>query len=470
MSIEKRTRRAGTFRDSNARLACGRLLLAVGALGAALPLRAEEEEAHAGTLQAWEMYGSVRLESAYWQRYKWYEYREVDTDKDNVKDSIFLLDSLPSTRLQNGLQNNSYFGVRGKGEKFGYGFEMGLGAFVQGVGLDGQSWDERSLTQNRRQSTLLRKIYGDWYINKHVSLRIGQDWTPANFFISNQVFNSDAGLGYSGILYTGRRPLVKLSLADARYSVGWKAEGALIKPDALPLPGNSFGTSNGYLQKTEEKLPKFEFSGEFGYRGGIFDAKTKLVAGLSRYDAVIYKEDEPSAPKDVRATVNSHLYGAFVDVRIWKLGAAFTYSAGKNLSSYGVWQGNPDASLNDPSMRMFFPTYAVLDSGGVPRMSDATSRQGGVVLSAYALPWLTWEAGAGLIKADHEDPTVKSSRVLNAFDRKAYYTNLQFTVADGHFLIVPEFSFSDFGGFKKSRTEEAGGQWYSYGLKLELDI
>ncbi len=132
--------------------------------------------------------------------------------------------------------------------------------------------------------------------------------------------------------------------------------------------------------------------------------------------------------------------------------------------------GNPEASLNDPSMKMFFPSYTVLDTTGVARMADADTRQGGLVLSLYALPWLTWEAGGGLIKADHADPTVRSMGVLNAFDRRAYYTNIQLSVADGHFLIVPEISFSDFGGFKKSRTEEAGGQWYSYGLKLELDI
>jgi hypothetical protein len=440
-------------------------------LSAPAPMRGEEAEAHAGTLKAWEIYGSVRMENAYWQRYKWYEYRGgADRDGDGVVDSLFTLDTLPSTRLQSGLQNNSYFGVRGKGEKFGYGFEMGLGLFIQGVGLEGQTWDERNFSQNKRQSTLLRKIYGDWYINDRATLRIGQDWTPANFFISNQSFNSDAGLGYSGILYTGRRPLIKVSLGDDRASLAWKTEAALVRPDAAPLPGNSFGTSNGYLQQTEEKLPKFELAGELGYRRGSLEAKTKIVGGISRYDAVIYKEDEPTLKKDLRATIKSDLLGAYVDLRVWKLGAAFTYARGGNLASYGVWLGNPDASLNDPSMKMFYPSFSVMDSSGVAKMANATARLGGLVVSCYAFPWLTWEAGAGMVEADHEDPSIKSMRVLNAFERKAFYTNLQLTVANGHFLIVPEISYSDFGGFKKSRTQEAGGRWYSYGLKLELDV
>src|SRR3989338_8745779 len=110
----------------------------------------------------------------------------------------------------------------------------------------------------------MRKIYGDWYINQYATLRIGQDWNIANFFISNQVFNSDAGLGYSGILYTGRKPQLKLSVGGKYLeAMSWKAQAAIIKEDVYNLP-SSFGVS-GYLGTTEEKLPKFEFGGEVGY-------------------------------------------------------------------------------------------------------------------------------------------------------------------------------------------------------------
>ena len=290
------------------------LLLVVTSLRLA-DVRAEEQEAHTGTLKNWELYGSVRMEGAYWQRYKWYEHLDPLTaariNYDSLKSEGFivskggmdsvLLDTLPVTQLRMGLQNNSYFGVRGKGDRFGFCFEMGLGAFLQDVGLLGtQQSDisELSLSSSKRQSTVLRKVYGDWYILKdrgkgidYLTLRIGQDWNIANFFPSGQVFNSDAGLGYSGILYTGRKPQVKLSLGNKEHtSVPWNIQAAVIKQDLYTVP--NYGT-NGYLQKTEEELPKFEFGGQ-----EHFYLETQASLALPGMSGFMAKSYESALKKD----------------------------------------------------------------------------------------------------------------------------------------------------------------------------
>ena len=454
----------------------------------AFQIAAEEQEAHKGTLQNWEMYGSVRVAGEQRKRYKWYNKLDslsasrINLKKWDVGSDSVLLDTLPITSLRMGLQNNSYFGVRGKGEKFGFGFEMGLAAFVQEVGLEGTNQSDissLSLSQNVRQSTMLRKIYGDWFINDFVSFRIGQDWNIANFFISNQIFDSDAGLGYCGILYTGRKPQVKLTVGSKREVLDWKVETAVVKQDINAFPGTSFSATNGYLQKTEEKLPKFEIGGELSYRvSTLAEAKIKVVGGLTQYDVMVYKEDDLSRANNLRAPIKSNLLGVRADLKVWKASLGFAYAQFKNPASYGVWVGNPNASLGDPGMVMFFPTYSQIDTPQVYGVKNAHTKQGGLVLNVQALSWLAWEAGAGKVIAEHDDSTLTAVEnsaknpfgIVNALTRWAYYTNLQISVADDHFHIVPEFSFSDFGGFTKNKGQEGGGKLYSYGLKLELDI
>ncbi len=390
------------------------LLLVVTSLRLA-DVRAEEQEAHTGTLKNWEPYGSVRMEGAYWQRYKWYEHLDPLTaariNYDSLKSEGFivskggmdsvLLDTLPVTQLRMGLQNNSYFGVRGKGDRFGFCFEMGLGAFLQDVGLLGtQQSDisELSLSSSKRQSTVLRKVYGDWYILKdrgkgidYLTLRIGQDWNIANFFPSGQVFNSDAGLGYSGILYTGRKPQVKLSLGNKEHtSVPWNIQAAVIKQDLYTVP--NYGT-NGYLQKTEEELPKFEFGGQAGYKfSNLLNVNATVVGGVTQYSVVVYKEDEPTLAKDRRHAVKSNLFGVNLELGVWKTRTNLVYSTGQNMLTYGVWVGNPDASLADAQMRMFLPSY----DNTADKVLNAKGWQGGLVFNVQPLSWLAWEIGGGM--------------------------------------------------------------------------
>ena len=126
-----------------------------------------------------------------------------------------------------------------------------------------------------------------------------------------------------------------------------------------------------------------------------------------------------------------------------------------------------------PSYTQVSPADTTAGGQPIKGIANAHSKQGGLVVNVQALPWLAWEAGAGRINATHDEASIVTNAKTNGKEgqmRWAFYTNLQLTVADNHLQIVPEFSFSDFGGYLKKGSDEGGGKLYSYGLKLELDI
>ena len=53
----------------------------------------------------------------------------------------------------------------------------------------------------------------------------------------------------------------------------------------------------------------------------------------------------------------------------------------------------------------------------------------------------------------------------NAFtsqEMTAYYANVQLSFLENHFKVVPEVSFSDFGG--------SAGKWLASGVKIQMDM
>jgi hypothetical protein len=96
---------------------------------------------------------------------------------------------------------------------------------------------------------------------------------------------------------------------------------------------------------------------------------------------------------------------------------------------------------------------------------------GAFIVNIHPLPWIAWEGGAGMVTGRHEDfdtRTIQKRTWMNQMRRWAYYTNLQFSLVDRHFLIVPEFSFSDLGG--GSDPNFGGGKWWATGVKFQIDF
>jgi len=110
----------------------------------------------------------------------------------------------------------------------------------------------------------LRLLYGSWNFGGG-SLLVGQTYTPLNLFYSNQVYGADTGLLNTGGVYSGRAPMLQLSVQ------GFKI--AFIVPVTPPAGA---GTSDA---------PTIEVS--YGTKLGA--ASVKLAAG---YDVEGNGDDE----------------------------------------------------------------------------------------------------------------------------------------------------------------------------------
>ncbi len=422
-------------------------------------LPAQAEEAAGLSPKNWQFYGSARMGGAYWKRDKWYRDIDVMDTTGNVIGKKFTVDTVPIKRLFMDLQYNSFFGAEAKDGTLGFRFEVGWMPSVQDIDVQVLGGVAR-VAQRRRDAVRLRRLYGEWHMTDYLTLLVGQDWAISNLGNSNQIFFMDQGLGYSGALSTGRRPQVKLSYQGGDENLGWKGELAVVKPDtsiiALKQP-----------PEAEEKLPKIELGAEFSIRKeDLYGVKAKGVAGMQQYDLVVYADRTGAADAD-RQSVKSQVLGGSLDLDIWKTTTSFTMSWGKNIATYGVWIGDPDGSKLDEHIAIFFPVLGTTDSTQTTQhLTNAYTTMGSLSLNVHPWKWLAFEAGGGLVSGRHEDLSrqLTAKSTLNALKRKAYYANLQFAAVDGRVKVVPEYSYSDFGGANRA------GRWYAYGLKLQLDM
>lgn len=419
------------------------------------------EEGDGGvTLKNWTLYGSAKVGAAQWHRSKWYK-NDVRVDTVGARDTVYVLDTVPVNRLFMDLQYNSYFGAKAKTEKLGFKFEIGWVPTVQELSITAQGTDV-TVSQKRRESLRLRSLYGEWFINDEVTLTLGQADALSNFSSSNQIFFNDAGLSYSGALSTGRRPLVKIAYDNKRNeSLPWKAEFAVIKPD-------TFIVALQHAPSAEERMPKLEAAGELGFKlNDFFGFRTKVVAGLHQYDLVIDRGQFSDISADSsKQSVGTRLAAASFDLDIWKTTTSVSYAWGKNLSAYGVWTGDPDGSRLDPNVDVFFPVWGASDTTttALRHLTNAYTSMGTLVFNVHPLGWLAVEAGGGMVIGRHEsvDRQAQEKSTLNLMKRTAYYVNAQFAFLDRHFFVVPEVSYSDFGG--------SAGRWLASGLKLQMDM
>jgi hypothetical protein len=439
------------------------LCFSLGLLGLAGngQMASSEEPGSVGlTPKNWDFYGSARVGGSYWHKDKWYREVSVLDSAGNIASKKTIVDTVPIKRLFMDLQYNSFFGATGKSDQLGFRFEVGWMPGVQDIDVQ-IIGGNASISQKRRDAVRLRRLYGEWNINDQFKLLVGQDWAITNLGNSNQIFFMDQGLGYSGALSTGRRPMVKLSYAQETDAVmTWKGELAVVKPDTSII-------SLKQPPEAEEKLPKIEIGGEFGFqKEDLFGVKLKGVAGMQQYDLVVYADKTGAVDAD-RQSVKSQVIGGNMELDFLKTTTSFNYAWGKNIATYGVWIGDPDGSKLDEHIAIFFPVLGTSDTTQtVQHLTNSFTRMGSLVFNYHPLKWFSAEAGGGMVLGRHEDLsrqlTMKST--LNAMKRVAYYANMQFGLADGKFLIVPEYSYSDFGGSYQA------GRWYAYGLKLQMDM
>ncbi|RTZ99467.1 MAG: hypothetical protein DSY90_01130, partial [Deltaproteobacteria bacterium] len=140
----------------------------------------------------------------------------------------------------------------------------------------------------------LRMLYGTWNFGAG-TLLLGQTYTPVNLFYSNQVFGDDNDLLNFGGVYTGRHPMIRLSMAGFNVAL-------------VQVSGDSdLGTDGG----TETLLPKLEMS----YSLNAGPAALKFVAGYQTYSA---------DPDGVDETVDSYVLGVAQALALVRLRSEWT--------------------------------------------------------------------------------------------------------------------------------------------------
>jgi len=281
----------------------------------------------------------------------------------------------------------------------------------------------------------LRILWGEYDFGGF-KLGVGQNYTPLNWFYSNQVVAGDTDMLPYGGVYNGRRAMVRGTFGGL--------EVALVQPNK-PLTGEAVAASwawdgtawketaaKGRFKDTDVTIPQLQAKYSFKVAGLALD----IAGGYQTYQVV------DAADKDEDITSYVAALGATYNVGPFYI--AGNYWMGQNVGNMGMWNvGSPDAGYDAGDDK-------ILDSDGY----------GFLLVAAFTLSdMLRFEGGWGFTsfdvdKADKKDET------------QAYYVQATINLAKGVF-IVPEIGKIDY--MKDSSGVKEGDTTY-YGLKWQINF
>lgn len=264
-----------------------------------------------------------------------------------------------------------------------------------------------------RGNANLRKLFGEWDFGAG-KLLVGHTYSPLNWAYSNQVFGTDNNLKAQGFIYSGREPMLQLTLGGFQI--------ALIQPDTDDL-GTGF--------TTEVNRPAIEAGYTFS-----FDAVTLTFGGgYSAYEIV---------NGAVTHDIDSHIFAASAR---FKLGAAFLNAAafsGQNVGNLIALSVDGDNQRDDG--------FAMISG---TRVLDNDSMGCGLAAGYKFNNMFTFEAGYGFV-------TSEIDTIADDDEAQTYYTNVTVTLAPGVFF-VPEI-----GRFDGKEANDAETTYY--GIKWQINF
>jgi len=329
----------------------------------------------------WSFYGSARV-STFWA-------------SEDFGDGIDATGSDDDFDLGHSLQGNSRFGANVKaGDNLTGKVEMGTSA-----------------------STVNTRVIWGEYDFGGFKLGVGQNYTPLNFFISNQVFGGDTDMLPYGGIYNGRRPMVQAKFG------GFKV--------ALVTPQNN-GLDSFAVADEDVTIPLIEAAYSFKVAGLSLD----LQGGYQTYSVVNAADDDYDVTSYIVAIGGSYNMGPFY--------FAANYWMGQNVGNMNMWQqGFSQASFD-------VVDEDVLDNDGY----------GYLIVAAFTLSdMVRFEAGYGSSSFDVDSADEKD-------DTSAYYVQATINLAKG-VSIVPEIGNVNYGD--DSLGADEGSTTY-YGLKWQISF
>ncbi len=261
----------------------------------------------------------------------------------------------------------------------------------------------------------VRKLYGQWDFGSG-TLLIGQDYTPMNFFYSNQVYDTDDGLGTYGGVATPRKPMIQLSFGNFKI--------AAISPET--------DTLNVANADTETTIPKIEASFTHKFDNAFVDA----AAGYNTYSVT---DTATGIENDITSYVLA-IGGGITFDRYYINADVFM---GQNIGPYGLFNA-PD---NDPVV-----------SGNTVIDNDVFGYL--LVFGAKINDMFSIEAGYGYTEAELDSTSAREDGA------ESYYIQSTITLAPGVFL-VPEI------GIRDNKTDKTGADESDivyYGAKWQINF
>jgi hypothetical protein len=332
----------------------------------------------------WSFYGHARM-ATFW----------VDED---FGDFLNIAGANDDFDLSHGLQSNSRIGATVKAGDNLYGH------FEYGTGIN------------------LRVLWGEYDFGSF-KLGVGQNYSPVNIFISNQVFGGDSDMLPYGGVYGGRNPMVRFSFGGLKL--------AFLPPQTQssgyvdPVFGGTWAGA-----ETDVTIPKIEAS--YGLK----------VAGLSLGLQGGYQTFELVDLLDSGHDVDSYILALSASYGAGPFSVAGDIYFGQNIGNYGIWTvGHSVAGLDVVNNDI--------------RDNDAF---GWLLVAGFsANENLRFEAGYGQAEFDLDGSTNKD-------EVSAMYVQAVITFAKGVF-ITPEIGKID---YKDDMVKADEGSTTYYGLQWQI--
>jgi hypothetical protein len=238
------------------------------------------------------------------------------------------------------------------------------------------------------------QIYGTWNFGAG-TLLVGRSFTPANIFISNQVWGHDADMLWWGTLYMDTEPMLQLST----------------RPDNDDLTGVGVDT--------DTSMPKLEAS----YSFNVGPVALTVLGAYQSFDEVSAADKEYS--------IDSYVVGL-----VAKIGLGAAYINADVYTAQNLQQIVPHGEFLGANASADY-VLAVKDD-----IIDNDALAYCLVVGYTASPMLKFEAGYGSLETELDRPGTWED------EASAYYVNCQITLAPG-VTVTPEIGKID----NKDRTE-----------------
>ncbi len=380
-----------------------KLLIAVLALALIVPAAVMVVPSTANAAAQWNMYGKAELDAFYYSF-----------------DSQYMNNALGVNQSDTDLGMGLSAGAAGIGATVKVSDQV-TGAFEFGDNANGYS---------TAGDAHWRLLYGQYHFASGL-IEVGQDYTPAESFISNQKIDGDEDLLAEGAMYEDRLPMIALKMNNGFVL-------ALITPTTTPAFSTQVtGVGNPTV---DQVMPKVEAS--YDYNSDLFWAGA--FAGFQTYNAgtASNKEAVTSYIGGLRGTV--HFGPAYV-------GATGYY--GQNLGNYGMWLRDETGS------------EAQINATGTASEDSTGYGVAGVVGMKFN-DMISSEAGIGYM---HNECDAANGIGKSEGYGTSYYIQFPITLAPG-VQVVPEADYFDQGSGLNQGTYYDNGAFAAYGAVFQINF